>query len=91
MQIAPIRRIGQISYGLYLYHLLGLHVATIAVQAVFNRNLVQAPWLVTLGMLVVSVIIAELSFRYFEQYFLNKRSKVQKMSPIDGKSSSAAR
>lgn len=60
-----ISRIGAISYGIYLYHLLALDVA--------NRTLsflgIQTPWLVLIFYSILSCIIAEVSFRTLESYF----------------------
>lgn len=67
----PMRRIGAVSYGIYLYHLLVLHfvdklMKRFAVDSGLVRFVVAAggTWLV-----------AELSYRYFEARFLLLKSR----------------
>ena len=65
LQFAPIRRIGQVSYGVYLYHLFAL-----ALMMKLSEVLGISAW----GWLMVSyyalaVGMAELSFRLFESRF----------------------
>ena len=63
LSFRPIARLGEISYGIYLYHLIGLHVASLFLAD-------AGPWVLTLGMIAVTVVISELSFRFFESHFL---------------------
>ncbi|MEQ9695374.1 acyltransferase [Shimia sp. SDUM112013] len=60
-----IARVGEVSYGIYLYHLLALHV----VHALGIAN----GWLILIAYSLISVLIAEVSFRTLERWFLNKR------------------
>ncbi len=66
-----IARIGQISYGIYLYHLFarGVVVPTLSAAGVTSF------WLVFAAFFALSVIAAELSFRFYESRFLALRSK----------------
>lgn len=75
---SPVARVGEISYGLYLYHLIGLHFANEAI-ARLDLSPEIAPLAVTALFVVISVIIAEVSYRTFEAYFL--RLKTQKVLP----------
>lgn len=70
LTFAPVARIGEVSYGLYLYHLIGLHIAN---QAMAQAGLTgpEAGWAVTLIYPLVSILIAEASFRSLERYFLS--------------------
>ena len=69
MTLAPVARIGTISYGLYLYHLIGLHVANeILVRSGLDPY--KAKWGVTMLYPLISIVIAEASFRGFERHFL---------------------
>jgi peptidoglycan/LPS O-acetylase OafA/YrhL len=70
-QWSPFVRIGEISYGVYLYHLIGLHIATVSL-AKFGAD---DGWLIFLVYSVVSIGIADLSFRFFETRFLKLRYK----------------
>ena len=74
LRLAPIRRIGEISYGVYLYHLIGLHVAHELVARVLAPG-TSADAVVTLIYLPISLIMAELSFRLFERHFLALRRR----------------
>lgn len=66
-----IARIGVISYGIYLYHLLALDVVVRAMTATGLTN----PWLEFGGCFLLSCIIAEVSFRTLEAYFRRFRPK----------------
>lgn len=66
----PVARIGEISYGLYLYHLIGRHVSVELGQA-----LGLGPWAMSVIFFLASVLIAEVSFRSFEAYFLQFKHK----------------
>ncbi len=63
---APVARVGQISYGIYLYHLVALHVANIMLAFFNQHNL----WSVLLVYSALSVLMAELSYRVLERPFL---------------------
>ncbi len=72
LSFSPISRIGEISYGIYLYHLIALHIAGIALG---RLGLGTQVWLILLVYCVVSIIIAEISFRTFERFFLGFKHK----------------
>ena len=76
LAFAPVARIGEISYGIYLYHLIGLHIA--------NQILPPAAWGVTLLYPLITIAIAEASFRGFERHFLALKS-----NPAFGKGKAA--
>lgn len=66
LQMRWLKRIGVISYGMYMMHMLCFHVGDTA------AGLVGAPaWIgrLTVGVLL-TVAVAELSFRFFESRFL---------------------
>jgi peptidoglycan/LPS O-acetylase OafA/YrhL len=69
--LRPIVRIGQISYGIYLYHLIGLHIGTV----LLTKAGWQEGWAIFVVYSLVSVIMAEVSFRYYEAPFLNLRHR----------------
>lgn len=70
MRFQPLIRIGQISYGLYLYHLIGLHVAHLLAERL-KLGETAHDWLVSALFPIISILIAEISFRWFESYFLS--------------------
>ncbi|MEO0929068.1 MAG: acyltransferase [Pseudomonadota bacterium] len=72
MALTPISRIGETSYGIYLYHLIGLHIANTTLE---RFGLGDSGWTVLLIYCLLSIIIAEISFRTFERYFLNFKHK----------------
>ena len=74
LRFAPIRRIGEISYGIYLYHLIGLHVANELVVRLVPSG-AGADALATLIYLPITLVMAELSFRLFERRFLMLRRR----------------
>ena len=69
MRFWPINQIGKISYGVYLYHLIGLHIAHLLVESLELTETAHS-WLVSALFPIISIIIAEISFRWFESYFL---------------------
>lgn len=73
MTLAPVARVGEISYGLYLYHLIGLHIANEGLRAAGLAG-PGAQWAATLVYPLVSVVLAEASFRWFEGFFLSLKS-----------------
>jgi peptidoglycan/LPS O-acetylase OafA/YrhL len=70
LQLRPMARLGEISYGLYLYHLFGLHFANEA-AGIFGLGM----WSTTALFVIFSVIISEISFRTYERYFLSLKDK----------------
>ena len=70
----PIVRIGEISYGIYLYHLIGLHIATIGLSKIG----LQEGWYIFVTYGLITVAISEVSFRYYETPFLNLRHRKAK-------------
>ena len=64
---------GEISYGLYLYHLIGRHVATVIAARLPLGP--AAPWMVTGLFAAISIAMAEISFRYFETAFLKLKDR----------------
>ncbi len=66
----PVARVGEISYGVYLYHLIGLHIAN-----EMGRAFDLGAWSITGLMIVFTLIISEISFRWYESRFLALRHK----------------
>lgn len=67
LQIKPLVRLGTVSYGIYLMHLLCFN----AVWTVGSKLGITNQWLLwSIGVMLV-YLIAEVSFRTFERYFQN--------------------
>lgn len=81
-RLRPVARIGAISYGIYLWHLIGLHIGNEAAQAAGFEG-VQAGWVALPIFICASLVLAEISFRWFESYFLALKSK-GKRNPVAG-------
>jgi len=71
LKFRPIERIGQISYGIYLYHLFALAL----VAKLFDFVGLTHWALILFCYYVMTVVIAEISFRTLEAWFLSFRHK----------------
>jgi peptidoglycan/LPS O-acetylase OafA/YrhL len=79
LEVNPLRYLGKISYGLYMYH-------TIAIVAALQaaRWLGDAPdaLIYTLS-LILTILLAGISYRYFESFFLNLKTNFTRVSSGD--------
>jgi peptidoglycan/LPS O-acetylase OafA/YrhL len=66
LNIAPIRRLGVISYGMYLLHMVGQYFAHVILG---NKTTIDIFFLC----LAITTVMGELSFRFYEQPFLNRK------------------
>lgn len=71
LTLPPVVRLGEISYGMYLYHLIGLHIATVAMKVVGF----ESKWLGLVGMYALTWVISEISYRTLEAAFRSLRGK----------------
>lgn len=74
--LAPLRALGRVSYGFYVFHLLVLQL----VRGMLNRPLRRhgvphEDWVVLLATGVATAALAFLSFRYFEMPFLRFKDR----------------
>ncbi|MFC4671040.1 acyltransferase family protein [Seohaeicola nanhaiensis] len=67
---APVARIGEISYGIYLYHLIARHVG-VEGAAVLGLPPALAETIATAIFVAGAILIAEISFRTLERFFLS--------------------
>jgi len=67
----PVKRIGTISYGIYLYHV----VAFYFVGRFLMRLALTTPWIKFALCVVLTAAIAELSYRFFEQPLLGLKRR----------------
>jgi len=77
LKLPPLVRIGQISYGIYLYHLF----AKAVVIAVFIRFELSNPVLYILLLYALAILFAEISFRTIEAWFLQFRHRPPGQTP----------
>lgn len=62
----PIARIGEVSYGIYLYHLIALDIW---VRIAGAAGLPEGGWLRLAAYSALSILLAEISFRTLEAWF----------------------
>ncbi|MCG7623978.1 acyltransferase family protein [Epibacterium sp. Ofav1-8] len=72
LRLRPLARIGTVSYGIYLLHLMVLHVVTIMAG---RLNLAQDSIAFILLYWGGTLALAEVSFRYYESHFFRLRNK----------------
>lgn len=70
----PIVRIGEISYGIYLYHLIALHFAMAATDRL-QLDGTGGLWLTTGIYVVLSLAVSDVSYRTLEAWFRRLRHK----------------
>lgn len=66
LQINPLVRIGVVSYGIYLMHMLCLN-ATRKIGAALD---ISSPWITWTAGVILVYVVAEISFHTFERFFL---------------------
>lgn len=71
----PMVYLGEISYGIYMYHLLILTVLILPFQNLQLSPIVQFA-LFLISSMLITILVAGLSKRFFESYFLNFRKKL---------------
>ena len=67
--------LGKISYGLYMYHPMVMFMMFTLIHSTGISNIYLYNLLVYVSVLLVTVVISHLSFRYFESYFINLKDK----------------
>jgi peptidoglycan/LPS O-acetylase OafA/YrhL len=71
LRVWPIRRIGVVSYGMYLFHMLVRHLIDKAAQRVGGCS----EGLFFVALLLLTWAVAETSFRLYESRFLALKSR----------------
>lgn len=72
--------LGNISYGIYMYHLLGIGIALILIRKAnldLTNNFINA--LLHILSLIFTVSISYISYRHFESYFIRIKHKFTKI------------
>ncbi|MCB0402001.1 MAG: acyltransferase [Flavobacteriales bacterium] len=74
--------IGKISYGIYVYHMFTLVILSYLITKVFGytpKDSISDYIMVYMLMLSCTFMLAYFSFRYFEKWFLKRKSKYAKI------------
>jgi len=76
--------LGRISYGIYMYHVIGIGAAIAMVKlfpgAYSNRIILDV--FIYLTTFTVTIVLSTVSFNYFENYFLNLKTKITSSASI---------
>ena len=67
--------LGNISYGLYMYHPIGI-VASLIITKAINQT---TNWLIYPISIIITILLAGISYKYFEAYFLKFKKKYSKL------------
>lgn len=71
LKLKPMVLIGQVSYGLYLVHMLVCN----AVKRLGGTWITDQPWLLFVTTALIAIAAAWLSLRYFESFFLRQKER----------------
>ena len=71
LRLPPLVRIGLLSYGIYLFHMFCRHGCKVILD---KMGLPAEPWLFPLT-LIVTVIIAQISYTFYESRFLKLKDR----------------
>jgi len=67
--------LGKISYGLYMFHPLAIVISLNTLQY-FNLNSFILQYILTI---ILSILIAGISYRFFESYFIKRKIRFSKV------------
>jgi peptidoglycan/LPS O-acetylase OafA/YrhL len=87
LSVWPMRRMGTVSYGMYLYHLLVMHFVVIGLQAAGVAQIFAT----FIGTVLGTWAVAELSYRLFEMHFLALKSRFASGVPLTAPTAVAER
>lgn len=71
-----LKYFGKISYGIYMTHVFAIHLSAIILMRTNANKLLDAGWYMFIFMLsaiILSLLIAHISYKYFESYFLKPK------------------
>ncbi len=73
--------LGQISYGIYMYHIIALNLVVfvfLKIDYLKTFNEISTRILILLLTFAITIAMAHISYKYFESYFLKQKSKFRK-------------
>ena len=77
LAVAPLRYLGKISYGLYVYHFLAIHFGWLAAERLGLRFAVTSGFLGTLGLaLTFCIAMSAVSYQLLERPFLKMKQRL---------------
>jgi peptidoglycan/LPS O-acetylase OafA/YrhL len=71
LRLRPLVRIGALSYGIYLFHMMCRHIAVALLLRIGEHHLIVRAALT----LAVTYVVAEVSFRFYETRFLRLKDR----------------
>jgi peptidoglycan/LPS O-acetylase OafA/YrhL len=75
MENAAFSYLGNISYGLYMYHPIGIVLAI----SICKKVGLLSNWLIYPASMLLTVALAGLSYRYYESFFLQFKKQFSKI------------
>lgn len=75
LRVQPVVAIGKVSYGIYLYHMIGLHFANRAIDRI-DVSVTASGWAVLCLYTLISIAIAVVSYRFLETPLLRLKDKL---------------
>lgn len=76
--------IGQISYGIYMYHMIVVNFVLFVFLRVKDKLLLE-DWqiivLINISCIILTILLSHLSYKYFESYFLGLKEKFRDNKP----------
>ena len=87
----PLVWLGKLTYGLYVYHVLGLQLGSTIVATLQRRRIATTPaWALPLHSIVsllLTIAIAAVSYRFFESFFLRLKERFSRVKsrPVEAK------
>jgi peptidoglycan/LPS O-acetylase OafA/YrhL len=79
LEVKPLRYLGKISYGLYMYHPIAI---VLALQTTLWLSASSNVLIYTLS-LILTILLAGVSYKFFESYFLNLKTNFTRVSSGD--------
>ncbi len=75
IEFKPLNYLGTISYGLYMYHLIGIVLAIIIARLMHSTsNFILYPL-----SFIITILLAAFSYKYFESFFLQFKYKLSRL------------
>jgi len=82
LAFSPIRNLGRISYGLYMFHLVGISTTNklLSTINIYEGSSPSRIIMLVSFSLILTILMALISFNYFERFFLSAKDKYKTVS-----------